>query len=198
MLGIFCSFRSIRKSAEGFYTASVNGGHPRKGIASDQCEVPKSHGGERMRNDRQNISTPAADHRLRAVRWNRQHVHRVRIDLKDRVSEPDFAYTPQARLSVDVDDACQAHVQTIMKNYPTFVDTRTGKNSGDPFVISLALVHNPKLIVVTEENGGSANRPAISYVCRALNITPINLLQLIQAYAWKLEVLTCCHEASSQ
>jgi hypothetical protein len=38
--------------------------------------------------------SPAADHRLRAVRWNRQHVHRVRIDLKDRVSEPDFAYTP--------------------------------------------------------------------------------------------------------
>ena len=67
MLGIFCSFRSIRKSAEGFYTASVNGGHPRKGIASDQCEVPKSHGGERMRNDRQNIRTlllPITDYGL--------------------------------------------------------------------------------------------------------------------------------------
>ena len=38
--------------------------------------------------------SPAADHRLRAVRWNRQHVHRVRIDLKDRVSEPYFARTP--------------------------------------------------------------------------------------------------------
>jgi hypothetical protein len=91
----------------------------------------------------------------------------------------------QAKLSVDVDDACQAHVQTIMKNYPKFVDTRTGKNSGDPFVISLALVHSPKLIVVTEENGGSANRPAIPYVCHTMKLTPINLLQLIQAYAWK-------------
>ena len=91
----------------------------------------------------------------------------------------------QAKLSVEVDNECQTHVQLIMKEYPKFVDTRTGKNSADPFVISLALVHNPRLIVVTEENGGSANRPAIPFVCRALKITPCNLLQLIQAYAWK-------------
>jgi hypothetical protein len=91
----------------------------------------------------------------------------------------------QTKLPVEVDDASQAHVQAIMMQYPKFVDTRTGKNSGDPFVISLALSHNPKLVVVTEENGGSANRPAIPYVCRALNVTSISLLQLIQAYAWK-------------
>jgi hypothetical protein len=42
-----------------FYTASVDGGHPRKRIASDQCEVPKSHGSEGKRNDRQNIRTLA-------------------------------------------------------------------------------------------------------------------------------------------
>jgi hypothetical protein len=91
----------------------------------------------------------------------------------------------QTKLSVEVDGACQTHVQRIMKDYPKFVDTRTGKNSADPFVISLALVHNPTLTVVTEENGGSADRPAIPYVCRALSITPINLLQLIQVYAWR-------------
>jgi hypothetical protein len=38
-------------------SSGSDGGHPREGIASDQCEVPKSHGGERMRNDRQNIRT---------------------------------------------------------------------------------------------------------------------------------------------
>jgi hypothetical protein len=45
----------------------VDGGHPRKRIASDQCEVPKSHGGEGKRNDRQNIRTlllPITDYGL--------------------------------------------------------------------------------------------------------------------------------------
>jgi hypothetical protein len=45
----------------------VDGGHPRKRIASDQCEVPKSHGSEGKRNDRQNIRTlllPITDYGL--------------------------------------------------------------------------------------------------------------------------------------
>ena len=109
----------------------------------------------------------------------------VMREVKKKDSELYKWCRKQTKLSVDVDGPCQAHVQAIMKQYPKFVDTRTGKNSGDPFVISLALLNNPALIVVTEENGGSANRPAIPYVCRALNITTISVLQLIQAYAWK-------------
>ena len=78
----------------------------------------------------------------------------------------------------------QQRVIQIMTKYPNFVDTRTGKNSGDPFVIALALQHSPQLTVVTEENGGSDNRPAIPHVCGAVGIKSMNLLGLIQSYGW--------------
>ena len=91
----------------------------------------------------------------------------------------------QRGLAVEIDDACQAHVSSIMAVYPRFVDTRTGKNSGDPFVIGLALGHTPRLTVVTEENGGSDARPAIPHVCTARGIKSTKLLGLIQAYGWQ-------------
>jgi hypothetical protein len=88
-------------------------------------------------------------------------------------------------LFVEVDDACQDYVIAIMAKYPRFVDTRTGKNSGDPFVIGLAQTYEPRLTVVTEENGGSASRPAIPFVCAAEGIPHTKLLALIQRYGWR-------------
>jgi hypothetical protein len=61
------SSNACRKAAVRDGLGWVDCGHPRKGIPSDQCEVPKSHGGERMRNDRQNIRTlllPITDYGL--------------------------------------------------------------------------------------------------------------------------------------
>ena len=86
---------------------------------------------------------------------------------------------------IEVDDDCQDRVTEIMEKYPRFVDTRTGKNSGDPFVIALAQTYDPQLIVVTEENGGSGSRPAIPYVCAAEGIQQVNMLTLIQRLGWK-------------
>ena len=63
------------------------------------------------------------------------------------------------------------------------VDTVKGKSTSDPWVISLALQYNPKLTVVTEEKGGSENRPNIPYVCRQEDIRDINLLALIKETA---------------
>jgi hypothetical protein len=71
-----------------------------------------------------------------------------------------------------------------MATYPKFVDERTGKNSGDPFVIALAQSYNPTLTVITEENGGSASRPAIPFVCTAIGVRHENLLALIRKYGW--------------
>lgn len=88
-------------------------------------------------------------------------------------------------LAVEIDDACQQHVAAIMADYPKFVDDRTGKNSGDPFVIALAKIHNPPLVVITEEKGGSAKRPAIPFVCGAIGVRSDNILALIRHYGWK-------------
>ena len=91
----------------------------------------------------------------------------------------------RAKMFVEVDEPCQDRVAEIMAAYPRFVDTRTGKNSGDPFVIALARLQTPVLTVVTEENGGSANRPAIPFVCSAEKIPIMNLLGLIQRHGWR-------------
>ena len=71
-------------------------------------------------------------------------------------------------------------MNTVMGEYPRLVDTVKGKSTSDPWVISLALQYNPKLTVVTEENGGSESRPNLPYVCRQEDIRCINLLDLIK------------------
>ena len=83
-------------------------------------------------------------------------------------------------LFVPIDDPTQETMNTIMGQYPRLVDTVKGKSTSDPWVISLALQYNPKLTVVTEENGGSESRPNMPYVCRQEDIRCINLLDLIK------------------
>jgi hypothetical protein len=94
----------------------------------------------------------------------------------------------QAGLFVEIDDACQIQVSQLMKKYPKFVDTRTGKNSADPFVIGLARAVTPRLTVITEEKGGSANRPAIPFVCGAESVPQQDVLFLIRTYGWKFVI----------
>ncbi len=87
---------------------------------------------------------------------------------------------------VEIDDPMQSRVIEIMGKYPKFVDERTGKSAGDPFVIALAARHDPRLVVVTEENGGTAQRPKIPFVCREEDVPCINLLQLIREQGWRI------------
>ena len=86
---------------------------------------------------------------------------------------------------IDVDDATQASMQHIMGTYPKLVDTSKGRSGADPFVIALAQAHNPLLTVVTEEHGGSANKPKIPFVCRQEGLRCISLLQLIEEQQWR-------------
>jgi len=85
---------------------------------------------------------------------------------------------------VDVDDAIQGAMRHIMGTYPKLVDTSKGKSGADPFVIAVAVTHNPSLSVVTEERGGSASKPKIPFVCRQEELHCINLLQLIEEQNW--------------
>lgn len=85
---------------------------------------------------------------------------------------------------VEIDDAIQVHMATVMGKYPKLVDTAKGKSGADPFVIALAMAHNPVLTVVTEEKGGSASSPRIPYVCQQEDLRCISLLQLIREQEW--------------
>jgi Domain of unknown function (DUF4411) len=88
--------------------------------------------------------------------------------------------------AIEIDELMQEHVINIMGKYPKFVDERTKKSAGDPFVIALAMQHNPGLTVVTEENGGTAQRPMIPFVCQEEGVACFNLLQLIREQGWKI------------
>ncbi len=79
----------------------------------------------------------------------------------------------------------QDEISHIMANYPRLVDTVKGKSGADPMVIALAMSENPGLCVVTEERGGSENKPKMPYVCDQVGIRCINLLQMIRDMEWR-------------
>jgi len=80
---------------------------------------------------------------------------------------------------IPIDDPTQDTMNAIMGKYPRLVDTVKGKSASDPWVVSLALQCSPKLIVVTEEKGGTVDKPKMPFVCRQEGIRCINLLNLI-------------------
>ena len=80
---------------------------------------------------------------------------------------------------IEIDDDTQSAVSALLGKYPRLVDTRKGRSGSDPFVIALAQTHNPPLTVVTEERGGTAEKPKMPYVCQEEDVRYITLLQLI-------------------
>jgi hypothetical protein len=84
----------------------------------------------------------------------------------------------------EIDNPVQDAVAMLMRKYPKLVDTSKGKSGADPFVIAQAMAANPMLIVVTQEDGGSAARPKIPYVCAQQGITCMRVLDVIQAENW--------------
>lgn len=98
----------------------------------------------------------------------------------DEVAE--WAKERKEALFVDIDEAVQVAVVNIMANFPKLVDTGKGKSGGDPFVIALALARG--LAVVTQEAGGTADKPRIPFVCEQYGIRSLNLLSLIDEEDW--------------
>lgn len=82
-------------------------------------------------------------------------------------------------LFIEIDDHMQEKVAALLGKHPRLVDTRKGRSGADPFVIALAQMHNPFLTVVTEEKGGTVDKPHIPYVCQEDDIRCISLLGLI-------------------
>ncbi|MCM5555321.1 DUF4411 family protein [Pleomorphomonas sp. NRK KF1] len=84
----------------------------------------------------------------------------------------------------EIDDGVQSEVVRIMEAYPKLVDTGKGKSGGDPFVIAQALAARPRLVVVTQELGGSLDKPKIPFVCDQEGIRHIDFLELIEEEDW--------------
>ena len=89
-----------------------------------------------------------------------------------------------AKLTVEVDDVQQQHMQHIMGTYPRLVDTVKGKSGGDPFVIAVARCERSRIAVVSEEDFGKKDSPRIPDVCKAENIKCYKLADFIASRGW--------------
>ncbi len=72
--------------------------------------------------------------------------------------------------------------RAILADHKHLTKTGTGRSAADPFVIGLASLR--RCPVVTQEQGGSAERPRIPYVCQQGNIACMSLLEVIRAEGW--------------
>ena len=91
-----------------------------------------------------------------------------------------------AGFCVDIDDVQQQHMAYILGKHPRLVDTVKGRSGCDPFVIALARSYASPLTVISQEIGGSLDRPKIPTVCRAEKMQCVDLVGFIQAEQWRL------------
>jgi hypothetical protein len=111
---------------------------------------------------------------------------RASIEVFEELKKKDdevyaWAKARKGKLFVEIDDAVQVAVSDLMERYPRLVDTVRGKSGGDPFVIALAAVTQPKMVVVTQEDEG---RVRIPDVCFGEGITAIKIADLIEMENW--------------
>lgn len=74
----------------------------------------------------------------------------------------------------------------ILRRYPRLVDTRINRSAADPFVIAVASLANPSLVVVTQEGPtNNIDKPRIPDVCAAENLNCMPILGLIIEEDWR-------------
>jgi hypothetical protein len=88
-------------------------------------------------------------------------------------------------LFVEIDDRAQEIVIEIMAKFPKFVDERTTKSAADPFVIALGECYAPHAAIVTQERGGTDEKPKIPHVCQSRGMRSMQVLDLIRELQWR-------------
>lgn len=95
-----------------------------------------------------------------------------------------WASSRKKDLFIDIDDKVQDAVLVVLSKFPKLVDTGKGKSGADPFVIALALAASPQCTVITQEAGGTPDKPKIPSVCFAFGLRCIDLLTLFDDEDW--------------
>lgn len=85
----------------------------------------------------------------------------------------------RATMFAPLDEEQMAATREVLAAFPRLVGEVAERNRADPFVIALARVR--RLTVVTEERGGSANRPRIPLVCEHFGVPCMGTLEFIRA-----------------
>ena len=79
--------------------------------------------------------------------------------------------------------AVMLEARAILVDHKHLTKTGTGRGRADPFVIALAATR--QCSVVTQEQGGTADKPRIPYVCRVRQVPCMAILDVIRAAGWR-------------
>src|SRR5450755_3663262 len=83
---------------------------------------------------------------------------------------------------VALEGPVQVAAREVLAEFPELVKALGGRNQADPFVIGLARVRNAT--VVTQERGGSRERPRIPLVCEHFGVPCIDVVGFIRQRGW--------------
>lgn len=83
---------------------------------------------------------------------------------------------------VQTSRAVMLEARAVLADHPELTKPGRGRGKADPFVIALAALRGWP--VVTQEEGGTATKPRIPYVCGARGIVVMPILGLIRAEGW--------------
>jgi hypothetical protein len=83
---------------------------------------------------------------------------------------------------VDFDQQQETLLIPIMGRFPKLAKEGSNRNRADPFVIALAQMLN--IVVVTQEDPGTENKPKIPWVCDQLKVEWIDIIDLIRVEGW--------------
>lgn len=89
---------------------------------------------------------------------------------------------PRAGMFVALDSPVQVTAMEVLAGFPELVKALSGRTQADPFVIGLARVRNAT--VVTQERGGSRDRPRIPLVCSHFQVPCIDIVGFIRQRGW--------------
>ena len=79
--------------------------------------------------------------------------------------------------------AVMLEARAILADHEGLTKAGTGRGKADPFVIALARLKSCP--VVTQEQGGSATKPRIPFVCRNRRIACMSMLEVIRVEGWR-------------
>jgi len=79
--------------------------------------------------------------------------------------------------------AVMLEARAVLADHAGLTKTGTGRGKADPFVIALASLQGCP--VVTQEQGGSATKPRIPYVCSRRRVACMSMLDVIRTEGWR-------------
>jgi hypothetical protein len=79
--------------------------------------------------------------------------------------------------------AMMLEARAVLADHPHLTKTGTGRGRADPFVIALAALQGCP--VVTQEQGGTAAKPRIPYVCADRAVACVAFLDVIRTEGWR-------------